>query len=482
MTEEEEFIEVFRPHTGRYVERHPGTGYKLRRKELTTEIIAAHMRGERVISFFTRVIQNIIGMDVDDHEGGGWVGEEPTAILVGKYRELIWLMGQKPSGVFKSDHGVHVYWVLATSVPDRILIEGLKDKLGELLTNDEMRIAEVLPTNRAALKIPRPDRYLDDKLMPATFSGYRAMTVYTVGEVFGEALTPDSLRYHRARQVNAARSANTTRYMKDAKPTGLNRGDELTTGNVADEEVKAEATGEGVASALPRLTFLDVEKVEYECGPFKNGQGNQQYLNLIKVYRRAGVSQGDAVERIRKILARSPGYIGDIRTGVEARVAASYRRLKGPAEGIGLESAALRRDRHAMAFITLVIDDLGVTNAQQRQGYERFLLKLWAWKKYLDDKMANPAEVWAWDYRNPRFRKMMMEGYYPLPSKLLRGWRHDYNEITCALKKLGVIVESPYHYSADLGYCKHYMLNLNKMQRAGGELELSGMLTIAKVE
>ena len=96
-----------------------------------------------------------------------------------------------------------------------------------------------------------------------------------------------------------------------------------------------------------------------------------------------------------------------------------------------------------MAFVTMVIDDLGMKNAQERAAAERFLLKLWAWKEYLDGKMKRPEEAWAWDFENPRFRRMMAEGYYPLPSKLLRRWRHDYNKITNGLKSLGVIVESP---------------------------------------
>jgi len=230
------------------------------------------------------------------------------------------------------------------------------------------------------------------------------------------------------------------------------------------------------------LTVGDIEKAEHECGPFKNGQGNGQYLRLIKVYRRAGISQGDAVDRLKGILARSSAYVGDIRTGLEGRVEASYRRLTGPAEGIGLESAALRRDRHAMAFVTMVIDDLGMKNPQERAAAERFLLRLWAWKVYLDGKMKRPDEAWAWEYENPRFRKMMAEGWYPLPSSLLRKWRHDYNRITKSLSALGVIVESPYHYSTDLRRCKHYALNLRRMQRTGGKLVIAGTLTITKTK
>jgi Uncharacterized protein conserved in bacteria len=478
MTDAEEFIEVFKPHTGQYVEKNPSNGYKLKRKELTADIVEAHLRGERTISFFARVTRNVIGMDVDDHTRGGWVGEEPTEVLRAKYREVMRIMGVKPSGVFRSDHGVHVYWLLATSVPDRVLVDGLKKKFGELLTDEYMRIAEVLPTNRAALKIPRPKRYMDTDLKEARFPGYRALPVYAVSEIFGDELTPDSLRYQRASRARPACAARGGRAATEAerkKPTraAAEVGEAVTEiDNAAVEAVEEERV---------TLTLADVEKVERECGQFRNGQGNPQYMRLVQAYRRAGVSQSEAVDRIKRILAASPGYVGDIRTGVEARVAASYRRLKGPAEGIGLESAALRRDRHAMAFISAVIDELGMKNQQERAATERFLLKLWAWKKYLDGVMKRPEEAWAWDYENPRFRKMMSEGWYPLPSKLLRSWRHDYNKITSGLKALGVIVESPYKYSTDLRYCKHYALNVRRMQRVGGEIALAGTLTITRV-
>jgi hypothetical protein len=453
MTTAAEFIEVFKPHTGRYVEKDPEKGYHLKRAELTPEIIEAHLKGERVISFLTRVTRNVVGMDIDDHQSGGWVGGEPAMRLTAKYREVVRLMRKQPSGVFKSDHGVHAYWLLAKCVPDKTMIEILKERFGELLTDEDMRIAEALPTNSAGLKIPRPERYLDAELKPAVFPGFRTLVVYPVEAIFGDALEPETLRYRRAsRRASAGKSTSIPKGKTKTRPRAIEAA-----------EVKP----------IEAVTLGDVEKVEQECGPFKNGQGNSQYLRLIKAYRRAGISQGEAVDRLKGILVRSLGYIGDVRTNMEGRVAASYRRLKGPAEGIGLESAALRRDRHAVAFVTMVIDDLGMKNAQERAAAERFLLRLWAWKVYLDGKMKRPEEAWAWDFENPRFRKMMAEGYYPLPSKLLRKWRHDYNKLTNGLKALRVIVESPYNYSTDLGYCKHYALNLRQMQRTGSTLTIT---------
>ncbi len=471
MTVAEEFIEVFRPHTRRYVEKDPVKGYLYKRAELTPEIIEAHMRGERVISFLTRVTRNVVGMDIDDHRGGGWVGGEPTVILMAEYREVVRLMRTQPSAVFKSDHGVHAYWLLQRSVPDKTMIEILKERFGELLTDEDMRIAEVLPTNSAGLKIPRPERYLDAELKPARFPGFRALVVYPVQAIFGDEMEPDTLRYRRARRRASAENAARSKVKAESE---------------AAEAVGAAGEPSGTAAVEVKgseaVTIADVEKLERECGPFQNGRGNPQYLRLIRAYRRVGISQSEAVDRLKGILARSPGYVGDIRTGLEARVATSYRRLKGPAEGIGLESAALRRDRHAMAFVTMVIDDLGMKNAQERAAAERFLLKLWAWKEYLDGKMKRPEEAWAWDFENPRFRRMMAEGYYPLPSKLLRKWRHDYNKITNGLKGLGVIVESPYNYSTDLRLCKHYVLNLRRMQMAGSVLGVTGTLTITRAE
>ena len=251
--------------------------------------------------------------------------------------------------------------------------------------------------------------------------------MYPVEAIFGDEMEPDTLRFRRARR--RASAENAARMKVKAK-------------SEAAEAVGAAGEPSGTAAEVKgseAVTIADVEKLERECGPFQNGKGNPQYLRLVRAYRRAGISQSEAVDRLKGILARSPGYVGDIRTGLEARVAASYRRLKGPAEGIGLESAALRRDRHAMAFVTMVIDDLGMKNAQERAAAERFLLKLWAWKEYLDGKMKRPEEAWAWDFENPRFRRMMAKGFYPLPSKLLRKWRHDYNKITNGLKSLGVM-------------------------------------------
>ena len=171
MTAAEEFIEVFRPHTGRYVEKEPVKGYRLRRAELKPEIIEAHMNGKRVISFLARVTRNVVGMDIDDHQRGGWVGGVPTVMLRARYHEVVRLMRMQASGVFRSDHGVHAYWLLEKNVPDKTMREVLKERFGELLTDEDMRIAEVLPTNSAGLKIPRPERYLNNDLTPGAFPG-----------------------------------------------------------------------------------------------------------------------------------------------------------------------------------------------------------------------------------------------------------------------------------------------------------------------
>ena len=297
------------------------------------------------------------------------------------------------------------------------------------------------------------------------FPGFGRLVVYPVEAIFGDEMEPDTLRFRRARRrANAKKAAPKA---EGKTETGATPG--------------AEAAAEGKPSEA--VTLADVEKLERECGPFQNGKGNPQYLRLIRAYRRAGVSQSEAVDRLKGILARSPGYVGDIRTGLEARVAASYRKLKGPAEGIGLESAALRRDRHAMAFVTMVIDDLGMKNAQERAAAERFLLKLWAWKEYLDGKMKRPEEAWAWDFENPRFRRMMAEGYYPLPSKLLRTMaarlQQDYQR---AKESWGDSRESLSLLDRSQDIANTIVLNLRRMQMAGSVLGVTGTLTITRAE
>jgi len=416
-SEVKDFLTMFRPRRDAYVQKDACGNLKTIYHPLSDAVIDRHMRGVggRVVSFFsTEERRNYLGVDIDDHLMGGWVGSSPTKELEEKYRAVVAKIGKAPSASFASERGIHAFWFLDRKVPNEVIVLALKERLEVTLG------VEILPRPREAVGIPRPDEYLDDNLARVGFPGYVALTRYSAVEILGEEARPEAIR----ERLKAAKklSAAPTRGKDPAK-------------NIAEAEVKVL--------------------------PLKNNETNEVYCQMVGIYKANGLSVDQALERFQELVARSPGYSGALLLGLRARIEASYANMKG-STALDMESITiLRREPGVAMALEFIVEMAGLTKqTRSRMALEEFLLNIMAWTRYIDRVFADRERAAFWEYLYPGSRRFHREGYYPLSYGIMKQWNRHYDRWMRLLKGLGMLVESPYGYSSTAHRSKYYAVQL----------------------
>jgi len=413
----EEFLKVFRPRRDAYVQKDKFGNLQTIYHPLSDAVIDRHMRGVggRVISFFsTGERRNYLGVDIDDHVMGGWVGSSPTRELEEKYRAVVAEIGRAPSAAFASQRGIHAFWFLDRRVPNEIIVLALEERL-------EVKLGvEILPRPREAVSIPRPDEYLDGNLARAGFPGYAALPRYPALEVLGEEARPEKIRA----RLKATKKLSTA-------PTR------------SKDPVK------------------NIEEAETRVLPLENNETNEAYCQLVGIYKANGLSVDQAFERFRDLVARSPGYRGALLQGLRDRIEASYRSMRGTT-ALDMEAlAVLRREPEVTMALEYAVGAAGLERqTRSRMAFEEFLLNIMAWTRSLDRVFADRERAAYWEYLYPGSRRFHREGYYPLSHGILKKWNSHYDRWMEILKGLGILVESPYGYSSTGHRSKHYALQL----------------------
>ncbi len=416
-SEVKDFLTMFKPRRDAYVQKDKFGNLQTIYHPLSDAVIDRHMRGvsERVISFFsTGERRNYLGVDIDDHQMGGWIGSSPTRKLEEKYRAVVAEIGKAPSVAFASQRGLHAFWFLDRRVPNEIIVVALKERLEVKLE------VEILPRPREAVSIPRPDEYLDSNLVRVGFPGYAALPRYPAMEVLGEEARPEKIRA----RLKATKKLSTA-------PT---RG---------KDPVK------------------NIEESETKVLPLENNATNDAYCRMVGIYKANGLSVDQAYERFHDLVAKSPGYSGALLLGLQDRIEASYRSMKG-STALDMESlAVLRRDPVITMALQFAVEAAGLERqTRSRMAFEEFLLNIMAWTRNLDRVFADRERTAYWEYLYPGSRRFHREGYYPLSYGILKQWNRHYDCWMRLLKSLGILVESPYGYSSTAHRSKYYAVQL----------------------
>jgi len=88
----------------------------------------------------------------------------------------------------------------------------------------------------------------------------------------------------------------------------------------------------------------------------------------------------------------------------------------------------------------------------------RFFANLEAWRRIIDDAVADPASGIDGGTRRTQGR-----GTYPLPTKLREEWYSGYNRIWVQVQAAGIIIKDKDPsgaYVPDIGRPQHYRLNI----------------------
>jgi hypothetical protein len=195
-----------------------------------------------------------------------------------------------------------------------------------------------------------------------------------------------------------------------------------------------------------------LEDKEAEYLPIKNGQSNEAYKSLVAFYIAKGLNPDQIVQRFRDLVAKSPGYSGDLLNEIEARVASSYRNLKGMMGTLEMGSLSVLYGEPKIQRIIeeiLALEGLNTPKrVRMREPHTNFLLQLVSWVRAIDRCLADPERAAYWDYMYPKSLRFYEEGYYPLPYTILRQWNVHFDRHLSLLKEHGILVESPYGYNS----------------------------------
>lgn len=408
--DEKGFVRDFRPFRGKYAKQLPvsseeylfsGFKYEWRTisRYLKEKYVAEAIAGRIVVGWYTKLNPNVVGVDIDDHQGKAWAGVEASPLLLSLYDQVRQRMPE-PSLLVQSPRGLHLYWLLTDRIPANIL-QGLA---AEKLKNIK---CEIRPTPDLSLRIPEASRILDtNTLLPQTREKlYR----YHPAILFDDRFLPESIRST----------------LKDRK-----------------------------TRARGLLYSPKIEAAEALHSPFIPGETNNALNALVPVYKYAGLTIEDAIYRICVILQRSYLYDGELRDPrrLEQRVRSYYKRdysfiLPTP------------RIQQLNLLHKPLVDELVSQSpfAKQRdKPIERFLYSILNWTEWHDEIIQDAKKTAYFDYLYPWYRKNRRAGFYPLPSAVLRKANFDYFNLMPWLQETGFLTEAPFKYKPGYGICKYY--------------------------
>jgi len=415
----DDFIETFKPDLNRYVEKGVRGNIITVKRPLTKELITRFFSdvSSYRLSFFVRgAYRNYVGLDIDDHEDGGWNGNIPTDFLRRKFTYVKSVIGEFPSMIFRSPRGIHAFWFLTESLPNQVIENNLNARLFKV---------EILPTTHHALAIPRPVEYLNTSLEPAMFPGYSRAVPYNPKAILGEDYSPDSIK-QRYKSGKAGMEGN----------------------------------------KISVLSMKTLEDKEAEYLPIQNGRSNEAYKSLVAFYIARGLNNDQIVQRFKGLVEKSHGYTGDLLRNIETRVASSYRNLKSTIGTIEMGNPGILRGEPKIqkAIEELLLRE-GV-GGQMREAHVNYLLNLISWIRSYDRCQADPERAAYWDYMYPNSLWYYRQGYFPLPHSLQRQWNVHFDKHLRLLKEHGILVESPFGYSTTLKRCKYYRFTVDISQIA----------------
>jgi len=157
------FITLFTPYRAGYAYKYRGKYWTTSRGFLKDELIQVGIDGKAVIGFKAMYRSAVLGLDVDDHEHGGWIKGYCSGRLVGemtpelrdRVRRAKDAMGLEPSMMVRSSRAMHLFWFWGgpefLSEATAIAKERLKNAGDEVL----LRHVDILPQTNRVLRITR---------------------------------------------------------------------------------------------------------------------------------------------------------------------------------------------------------------------------------------------------------------------------------------------------------------------------------------
>ena len=391
-----DFIANVRPYQGRYViqtgslDMFGNSEWVTCEKRLHARDIEKAILGKVNIGWFSAFSAYALCFDIDAHD----IDQEPYSLpytLHTRYLEAVRIVGHTPSLLFQSPRGLHAYWLLTQPVPDKVLLLSMSERASEL----RRIFAELKGTSSHALRIPRHDKQLNPETLapiPLSFSGQKFNPCDLLLE------TPATLRESLRQRQAIARGVRTQ-------------------------------------------TQLD----NFESGfSLSVGASNEALTKLTAGYFARGLSQAEAVERLRNKLC-ADGYRGELLNTrrLAQRVSSTYKNLKRQTVATNVKTTLTFADLELIETLTAQHPFA----RQRTRAVRRFLESLFYWLSWHDliwKESQQDVTLMSWLYAGYRTQRRL--GRYPVPMQLIKKWNDRGYEIFDWLKDKGVIIDPQTKY------------------------------------
>lgn len=413
----EEWYKHFQPYQGKFTVRikSQDTGlfgsefhYITKNERLDFRLIHKALSGSEVVGRFSTYKTKVLGIDIDHHFIDAWHSERPCAELLKKYETVIKSIGQFPSLVFRSEHGLHLYYFFEYYSLHEIMQRQIEKKLGSA-----SEYAEILPTPNHSLRIDPLNNCLDPRtLNRIPFPS--EVELYCQSQVLSSDCLPDSFRRGKRKRLKSIRN-----------------------------QTKLETLEKGII-------------------PIRAGSSNEAYKILSTAYYLNGLTTAEAVTRFTELLISS-GYIGELRNlkRLEQRMKSTYRQLKRKGAEIfeGVNKPA-ELDLFDLNLIRSAVNKSPFA-VQRKKALESYLQNLLRWKNYIDRMEKSEFELWSWFYMD--FRVNRKAGFYPIPSLVMKSWNGHYKALNDFLQSLNMLRQETNHWfdlkGNKTGKCRYFSIS-----------------------
>lgn len=330
-------------------------------KSLTNDLIYKGLLGKEVIGYFKTVFTNFVSLDIDFHDIENlWQEENKEKYVLNAYNNIVKKFNYNyPSLVFRSSRGLHVYYFFNYNSNNSVFNYYLEKVIREIKQN--YFTIEILPTENHSLKVDPIFSQLEPKTLKEVKFNLKDYEVFSPDEIFKEDCLPGKEREYRKNKFKVGKRT---------------------------------------------FKIVQLEKLEEELLPLKNGYSNETLMRLTPLYFHYGLTVEQATDRfINRIIFQSPGYIGDKRNPrrVKQCLSASYRKFKKNWNQNKHEYLKPKDDNLALfdkELIEMICKDIE-GNRKREAGARKFLTRLIQWINFHDTLKETflDFESWCFLYR-----------------------------------------------------------------------------------
>ena len=384
-------------------------------KKLSDSLINSALNGEKKISYFSSIKTKCIGIDIDDHHSKNAFDENgsPGRILLERYKNVVNGLGAYPSILFKSNRGLHCYYLFTDFTPHEILERKIKNRLSDCFI-------EILPTPNSSLRIDPKSNLVNPKTFEFIKFDTDKIEVYELSSFL------------------------------DCSPLDLR---------------KRQLSNFKQAKGFYRLSKL--EKLEESIIPVLPGTSNENIFKtglLPAYYRTFNGNIDETVNRIQNRILIPSNYVGELTNTkrLSGRVASSFRKF----DKQGIQFIGNIEQKQTSIESMLIINEIlnsSPFSKRRNESLKLFLENLFYWKEYQDSILNDKRELIFWDWFYKNYTLLRKKGFYPIPSVLMKSWNLRYSEFMDYLKLIGILrLEIQYrHENTDSfdNHCRYYSIH-----------------------